>query len=117
MPREEGIVLRKGLSIGGAALFVFGLVIYVVFVVAATQATTDFMNCLSGNPGYPLPSACTSAMSAMALYGSLEWVGAAFGLIGFVLLVLGLVLPPERPTVPPSAFYPPPGYPPPGPPP
>ncbi len=91
-----------------------GIVVFVVCVAEVAQASTDFINCMNGNPiTYPygsLPPACTAAMSTMLLYGSLEWIGILVGIGGFVLLLVGLLLQPPRPEYAPPGYYPPPAY-------
>ncbi len=114
--------MRKGFVYAGVAGLIAGVVLFVVCAFAVNQAALDFMNCVGGTPysGTP-PAACLSAMGSMVLYGSLEWVGILIGVISFVVVVLGLVLQPEQPTMMPPPYYapqyyaPPPAYPPQGP--
>ncbi len=114
--------MRKGLVFAGVATLVVGIVIFAICSFAISQAATEFMNCVGTNPyaGTP-PSACLSAMSSMVLYGMLEWIGIIVGVVGFIVLLLGLLLQPEPPAMapPPYAgpqYYPPPPvYPPQGP--
>lgn len=126
MPPQEGNALRKGLVYAGVATLVLGIVIFAVCTFAISQAAADFMSCVGTNPyqGTP-PAACLSAMSTMVLYGALEWIGIIVGVVGFVVLLLGVLLEPDRPTmappyypsqVPPAPYYgPPPVNPPQGP--
>lgn len=126
MPAPEGIALRKGFVYAGVAMLVVGIVIFAACSFAVSQAATDFMNCVGTNPyaGTP-PSACLTAMGNMFVYGMLEWVGIFVGVVGFVVLLVGLLVPPEHPTFAPPPYYPsqyppqyyapPPAYPPQGP--
>ncbi len=106
--------MRKGFVVAGVATLVVGIVIFAVCAFAVSQAATDFMNCVGTNPyaGTP-PSACLSSMSSMVVYGALEWVGIIVGVVGFVVLLLGLLLQPEPPAIAPPSYYAPPYYPPP----
>ncbi len=116
--------MRRGILFAGLALLVVGLVVFVIALIGVGQATADFLNCMNGlpaNPFLPVPSSCSNAMAAITLYEGLEILGGIVGLVGFVILVVGLILPPERPVLAPMPYYPPPvygappGYPPPGP--
>lgn len=111
--------MRKGLVLVGVVLVVFGILFFFMFAVAAGQAASDFMNCLNGFPSYPsfgFPTACTNAMNAMYFDQLMEGLAGLGTLLGVVLLVVGLVLQPERPvpasmpSYPPPIYGPPPGY-------
>ncbi len=110
--------MRTGIVSAGAVLLVVGVIVFVLCAVEVGQATTDFLNCMNGI-GYPypgpyptVPTACSAAMGAMVLYGTLEWIGVLVGAVGFVLLLVGIFLEPPRPAVvPPPYYYPPPVYP------
>lgn len=109
MRRPEGFSVRKGLIYAGAGLVVLGIALFMVSVVQVAQATTNFMNCLNGAPTSGVPAACTSAMTAVVLFGSLEWFGFILGIVGAVVLIVGFVMEPERPVVAP-VYGPPPAY-------
>ncbi|HYM39231.1 MAG TPA: hypothetical protein VEY12_03665 [Thermoplasmata archaeon] len=105
--------MRKGILYAGVAVLVLGLVVFVIADLGAGQAYSALVGCLNGfpaNPTYPMPPACSDAMRAIAMYGGLEIVGGILGLVGIVLLVIGLVLPPERPVPAVMPYYPPPVY-------
>lgn len=113
--------MRKGLVYAGVAALIVGIVVFAACAFAVSQAATDFMNCVGTNPyqGTP-PTTCLTAMGNMVLYGTLEWVGIIAGVVGFIILLLGLLLPPEQPTLAqpyyaPQYYAPPPAYPPQGP--
>ncbi len=113
--------MRKGFLYAGVAVLVVGVVIFAICVIAVNQAATEFMNCVGTTPYYGTPpTACFSAMSSMVLYGALEWIGIIIGVVGFVVLLLGLLLQPEQPTTAPpyyapQYYAPPPAWPPQGP--
>ncbi len=116
--------MRMGLVFAGAATLVIGVVVFFVAIVGASQAAAAFLNCLNGYPTPPMygvPTACTDAMNAMALYEGLEILGGVVGVIGLVLLIVGIALGPVRPVAtpmyPPPVYIPPYGTPPQGPPP
>ena len=110
--------MRKGLVYAGAGLLVLGVVVFTMGLLGTGQASAAFLNCLNGYPMYPpfgAPSACVSAMNDLALYQGVEALGGVAGLVGFVLLIVGIILQPEGPAPAPMAYYPPPIYgPPPG---
>ena len=113
MPAPEGITVRKGIFFAGVALLVVGLVAFVIALVGVSQATADLLSCMNGVPFNPspfVPSACSNALAAVSLYDGLELLGGVVGVVGFVLLIVGLVLPPERPALAPMPYYPPPVY-------
>lgn len=100
----------------GVALLVVGVVLFFAFVVAASQAAADLMNCLNTTPTYPMygyPGTCANAMSTMWIDQAMEGVGGIMALVGFVLLILGFILEPQRPTPFAVPYYPPPVYAPP----
>lgn len=101
--------MRRDLVLAGAALLIVGIVMFAFAWVGASQAAISFTNCLMSNPPTStFPTACTEAVNAIAMYTTLEAVAGLLGLVGFVLLLVGLLLEPPRP-----AFFPMPGYPPP----
>ena len=107
--------MRKDLVYVGGALLVVGVVVFGMSLAGAAAATTNFMNCMAGSPPLTptLPNACTDALNALAMYGTLEGVGGMLGLVGFVLLLVGLILEPARPVSTPFPGYPPPAWAPP----
>ena len=114
----EGFALRKGLVLAGAATMVIGVAVFFVALVGASQAIAAFGNCLNNFPTYPMfgtPAECANAMASLSLFQGLEALGGVLGVVGFVLLIVGIVLQPGRPGV--TPMYPPPVYAPPYPPP
>ncbi len=119
--------MRNGIFYGGLAVLLVGLVVFAIAAVGAGQAAAAFAGCMNGyqpnpfNPTPYVPPACSNAFGAIAMYGGLEVLGGALGFVGVIILVIGLVLQPERPMPAAMPYYPPPvygappGYPPQGP--
>ncbi len=91
----------------GAVLLVFGALFFFVFAVLAGRAAADFASCITQFPTPGFMKTCVDAMNAMWLDQVAEGIGGVGAILGFVLLILGIVLEPERPV---TVTYPPPAY-------
>ena len=106
--------MRKGLLWAGVMTLVASVVIFAVCAFESSQAANQLFSCQPSNPyNAPLPPECMSALGTMILFGMLQWVGIIGGVVGFVVLILGLLLQPEQPTMAPPPYYAPQYYPPP----
>ena len=112
MRDPEGFVTRRGLFAAGAGSLGLGVVLYVVGILQTSQAIAATFGCYGGYPVYNYPPGCAEAQAALTLWQFVTSVGGVVGVVGFILLILGLVLPPEgaRPGPPYMPMYPPPVY-------
>ncbi len=112
--------MNRGLLIGGATLLIVATVLFAIALVTSQSASATLASCVA-SPSIVPPDACARATDALVTSVSLETLSGFAGLVGFVLLVVGLILEPERvpagpmpgdlPPQPPSAqAVPPPGY-------
>ena len=100
---------RRNRVYAGAAVLVVGVVVVGIGLAGYAEASANFMNCTAGfpMPEPTFPTACLDALNALGAYEMLSGFGGLVSLVGFVLLLVGLVLQPARPV--PTAL---PGYPP-----
>ncbi len=116
MSATEGLSVRTSVVIAGAIVMIVGVVVFAFGAVGVGQATTDFINCLNSFPTQPIfgyPTACVTAMNAVATWELVEALGGFLGVVGVVVLVVGALLDRERPAPVYAPMYPQPGYAPP----
>ncbi len=112
MRDAEGSVTRRSLFAAGAGSLGLGVVLYVVGILQTSQAIAATIGCYGSYPIYGYPAGCAEAQASLALWQIVTSLGVIVGVVGFTLLVLGLVLQPEGvPRMPPfMPMYPPPVY-------
>jgi hypothetical protein len=110
MRGTEGSDVRRSLVAAGAASLALGVVLFGLGVFEQAQASAALASCYVNPPMYGYPTACTDAMNALFVWGSVMSLAGVVGVIGFVLLVLGFLLQPEGMRAPYVPHYPPPVY-------